>query len=201
MMLVTQWCVATSFRLPLLAKIAEAVHLQVADSILTPSTEIENVFSYNGRNLYLRTDAFGEVSQIGYRLFPIYIREKYKGIPIFDFLERYLLELDLRLDGKDAALRMDVDQVVVTKGSLQMLHQLNHQISLQVNIDEMTHKMYRLDLDMGGKVMTVVIPADNQLLFGGNLIELEQAFINGVNRMIAIDSDTHSKLGYSISKG
>ena len=128
MMLVTQWCVATSFRLPLLAKIAEAVHLQVADSILTPSTEIENVFSYNGRNLYLRTDAFGEVSQIGYRLFPIYIREKYKGIPIFDFLERYLLELDLRLDGKDAALRMDVDQVVVTKGSLQMLHQLNHQI-------------------------------------------------------------------------
>lgn len=189
MMLVTQWCVATSFRLPLLAKIAEAVHLQIADSILTPSTEIENVFSYNGRNLYLRTDAFGEVSQIGYRLFPIYIREKYKGIPIFDFLERYLLELDLRLDGKDAALRMDVDQVVVTKGSLQMLHQLNHQISLQVNIDEMTHKMYRLDLDMGGKVMTVVIPADNQLLFGGNLIELEQAFINGVNRMIAIDSD------------
>lgn len=96
-------------------------------------------------------------------------------------MERYLLELDLRLDGKDAALRMDVDQVVVTKGSLQMLHQLNHQISLQVNIDEMTHKMYRLDLDMGGKVMTVVIPADNQLLFGGNLIELEQAFINGVN--------------------
>lgn len=189
MMLVTQWCVATSFRVPRLAKIATAVHLQVTDSLLCPDVELDSIAFFNGMALYIRTDGFGDVSQIGYRLFPKYIKDTNKDIPIFDFLERYLLELDLHLDGKSVAQRMDIDQVVVTNGTLDMLYQLNSQKFLQVNIEEIPRKMYRLNLQIGEKVLIAVIPTDSQLLFGGNILELEQAFIGRVNRMITVDND------------
>ena len=188
-MLAAQWCVATSFHLPRLQKMATAVHMQVTDSLLVPNTEIDSVASFRGKAIYLRTDGFGDVSLIGYRLFPQYVKEQFKGIPVFDFLERYLLELELRLDGKDAGMRMYIDQVVVTKGSLQMLHQLNQQSAISVSIDEITRKMYRLSMLIDGKELTVFIPADSQLLFGGNLIELEHAFIDGLRRMIAVEPE------------
>lgn len=189
MMLAAQWCVATSFHLPRLQQMAAAVHLQVADSLLVPNTEIDSVASFRDRAIYLRTDGLGDVSLIGYRLFPQHIKEQFKGVPVFDFLERYLLELDLRLDGKEAALRMDIDQVVVTKGSLQMLHQLSRQSAISVSVDEITRKMYRLGMLIDGRELTVVIPADSQLLFGGNLIELEHAFIDGLHRMIVVEPE------------
>lgn len=190
MMLAAQWCVAASFHLPRLQKMAESVHLQINDSILTPDVELDSVAFYMDKVLYIRTDGFGDVSHLGYRLFPQFVRANYKGFPIFDFLERYLLELDLRLDGKDAALRMDIDQVVVFKGSLQMLHQLKNCSAINVDIEEIARKMYRFKLQMDGNELVVVIPADNQLLFGGNLRELEQSFISGVNRMITIEAES-----------
>ena len=189
MALAVQWCAATSFRLPRLQKMAAAVHLQVDDSLLTPNTEIDSVASCRGKALYLRVNGLGDVSQLGYRLFPKTVKDQFRGVPIFDFLERYLLELDLRLDGKDAATRMDIDQVVVTKGSLQMLHQLSEQSAITASVDEITRKMYRLGMLIDGRELTVVIPADSQLLFGGNLIELEHAFIDGMRRMIAVEPE------------
>lgn len=189
MALAVQWCVATSFHLPRLQKIATSIDMQVADSLLLPNKEVDSVAIVKGRAVYLRTDCFGDVAHIGYRLFPQCLRERYRGVPIFDFLERYLLELDLRIDGRDPDSRMDIDHVVVSKGTLQLLHQLNSQTTLSATVDEITRKMYRLELNVGGQELIAVIPADNQLLFGGNLIELEQSFISGVNRMIAFGSD------------
>lgn len=189
MLLAAQWCAAASFHLPRLKKMATAVGMQVSDSILEPNIEVDSIAFFKGKALYLRTNGLGDVSQIGYRLFPQPVKDQFKGIPIFDFLERYLLELDLRLDGKDAALRMDIDQVVVTKGSLQMLHQLTDRSALTASVDEITRKMYRLNLLAAGKELSIVIPADNQLLFGGNLAELEQSFIAGVKRMLTIEPE------------
>lgn len=189
MMWAAQTSVATSYCLPRLAKMAAAVHLQVSDERLSPDAEIDSVAFFQGRPIYLRTNSFGDVAQLGYRLFPSAIKEQHKGIPVFDFLERYLLELDLRLDGKEAPLRMDIDQVTVVKGSLQMLHQLKSQAQIQLNVDEITRKMYRVEVVIGQQVLTVVIPADSQLLYGGNIIELEQSFVDGINRIIAISPE------------
>lgn len=189
MMWATQTSVAISYRLPRLEKLAAAVHLQVDDLRLGSDVEIDSVTFFQGWPLYLRTNSFGDVSHIGYRLFPRAIKEQHKGIPVFDFLERYLLELDLRLDGKEPSLRMDIDQVTVVKGSLQMLHLLNGRASLQLNVDEITRKMYRLEINFGQQVLTVVIPADSQLLYGGNMIELEQSFVDGISRIIPINPE------------
>lgn len=184
-----QTCVATSYRLPRLEKMAAAVHLQVSDRMLGPDVEIDSVAFFQGRPVYLRTNGFGDVSHLGYRLFPRAIKDQHKGIPVFDFLERYLLELDLQLDGNNPSLRMDIDQVVVVKGSLQILHQLNGHTPIQMNVDEITRKMYRLEVNVDRQTLVVVIPADSQLLYGGNTIELEQSFVDGINRIMAVSPE------------
>ncbi len=188
MIVAAQWCVATSFHLPRLQKLATAAHLHLVDSLLGPHIELDSTAIYKGKPVYVRTNAFGDISHIGYRLFAPKMKDSHKGIPVFDFLERYLLELDLKLDGKDPMLRMDIDQVVVIKGSFQQLRQLTPQTPLSIRVEEITRKMYRVLFVFEGKEIQVTIPADNQLLYGGNIIELEQSFIDGVHRMMAIDA-------------
>lgn len=189
MVLASQISVATPYRLDCFRQIANALAFQIPDSMRRPYTDIDSVAVYHGQNVYVRCDGFAEVSQIGYRLFSQAVRDANMGVPVFDFLERYLLELDLSIGEKNAALRMDVDGVVVTQGSLQMLRQLTPQTSLSLRVEEIPRKMYRLHCSFNGKTIQVTIPADSQLLFGGNIIELEQLFMSGVRRMMTLSGE------------
>ena len=182
-------CAATPYRLPRYEQLATALHLQLADSLRRPHSEADSVAFCKGRAVYVRMDGFGDVSHIGYRLFSPAVREQSGHSPVFDFLERYLLELDLQLDGKQPGVRMDVDQVVVTVGSLFQLRDATPASQLAVGIEVIPRKMYRFSWTLDGREGRVTIPADSQLLFGGTVIDLEQMFIRNMQRMVPIAGD------------
>ena len=103
----------------------------------------------NGKLLRIRTNTYGDISHIGYKLFNDEIMQLHGESPVFDFIERYMLELDMRLDGRSPLERMNIDQVVISKGNLQMLR------AIDTNTEE---KSVSGDMDSEGKESRNYLP-------------------------------------------
>lgn len=172
-------CAATPFYSPRLSRIAKAIKLVLPDC-MEPNANIDSVGSYRNKVLRIRTNALGDVCHIGYKLFPDELFAANGGSPIFAFLERYFLELDLGLDGKTAVQRMDVDQVVLTKGTLGLMSAVNEQCPF--SIEEVKRRMYRITWTVRQKQLSLTFPADCQLLTGCNAIQLEAIIKRDVPR-------------------
>lgn len=184
-LLTTQLCHAHTYRTARLKQIASALSLRLPTD-LKPSTDLGVVANRGGKEVYATTNAYGEVSHIGYRLFAPELAAHYQNEPLFQFIERYLLELDLRIDGKAADVRMDVDQVVFTRGTTALLRTLTPQTNFSFDMEEIRNRFYRLTwtFDPDGKEVSMVIPANCQLIIGANAIELEQMAVRDIQRAV-----------------
>lgn len=184
-LLTTQLCHAQTYRTERLKQIASALSLRLPTD-LKPSTDLGVVANRGGKEVYATTNAYGEVSHIGYRLFAPELAAHYQNEPLFQFIERYLLELDLRIDGKAADVRMDVDQVVFTRGTTALLRTLTPQTNFSFDMEEIRNRFYRLTwtFDPDGKEVSMVIPANCQLIIGANAIELEQMAVRDIQRAV-----------------
>lgn len=176
----------TTFRTKRLATIANAVKLTVPDTV-GAERNVEGLLCHNGRPLRIRTNAFGDISHIGYRIFDNSLVEAYGSSPVFDFLERYLLELDLRLDGRTPEARMYLDKVVCTRGRITMLHTLGPETLF--NIEEVRRRMFRLSWTTGDRVLSLTFPSDYQLLAGADAVELEEILDRDLRRVLPIADD------------
>lgn len=166
-----------------------ALRLILPDS-LGANVRMDSVSTHLGKPIYLCTDAYGEVSHIGYQLFAPQLAEAYQNVPLFQFVERYMLELDLRLDGKNPDLRMDVDQVVLTRGSMSLLRTLTPQSDFSFELEEVRRHFYRLTWTLAnGAVVSMVIPADCQLIVGANSPEMELMAERDILRALPLDED------------
>lgn len=159
---------------------------KMAKALNKPSLSPTEVISAYGKPLRIRTNAYGDVSHIGYKLFNDKLMQLHGASPVFDFLERYLLELDMRLDGRAPLERMDIDQVVITKGSLQLLHAITPDSPF--TIDEIKRRMYRVKWTVKGQTVSLTFPADCQLLIGANAVELEEMMKRDMQRLIPLTS-------------
>lgn len=168
------------FESRLLQQMAQAVSLSLPDS-LGRMTDNDSTWTYRGRQLRLRTNALGDVSHIGYKLFHNQMVSLYGNQWLFDFLERYFLELDLRLDGKSTAERMSVDRVVVKQGEAAMMRQVKETDALSVSYTP--RRSYAVTWTVNGKPFILSFPTDCQLLMGCNAIELEDRVARDVPRM------------------
>lgn len=177
---------APQFRTERLARMAKALSLVIPDT-LPANMENDSTWTYGGRRLRVKTNAFGDVSNIGYQMFDtksdFYIRKSY----LYDFVERYALELDLRLDEHDAATRMYIDNVVCVEGNAKMLAQVSPETP--VGMDEITLRMFRLVWTLQGKTLKITFPLDNQLIAGANDTELEDVFERDVQRVVPITAE------------
>lgn len=176
---------ATPFHTPRLQKIAEAAYLTLPET-LEPNLNTDTLARYSARPLRVRTNGFGDVSHIGYKLFnDSLIALQPQNQPVFDFVERYLLELDLNIDrDKSREKRMDVDDVKLVKGTLNQLWAVNPETPFL--IDEIVRRMFRLTWLVGGKEVVLTFPSDSQLLLGANSVELEDIMGRDVQRMVPI---------------
>ncbi len=132
---------------------------------------------YEGRALRVRTNIHGELSHIGYQLFSDDVIAAYPDSRIFDFVERYLLELQLKSDERvpSIAKRMALDGVIMTEGNTEWLQQVTPLTSL--SIDYVPRRMYRFSWSFDtDKRATLEFKADCQLIIGATTIELEQVF-------------------------
>lgn len=164
----------------LLQRMAKATALSLPDS-LGVMTDNDSTWQYKGRQLRVRTNALGDVSHIGYKIFHNQIVALYENQALFDFLERYFLELDLHLDGKTTQQRMDVDRVVVKEGSVSMMTRVKETDPLSINYTP--RRLYTVTWQVGGRPLTLSFPTDCQLMTGCNAIELENIFSRDVQRM------------------
>lgn len=170
------------------AKIAKAIQLPLPDTLVACINN-DSTWHFKNNAIRVRTNAFGEVSHIGYKIFDNYIVENSESKTIFNFIERYALELDLRFDGRSPEERMNLDKVVCSSGNINMLNKI--QPTTPFVLEEKERRMYRVEWSIDDKKLCLMIPADYQLLIGANAIELEDIFEKEVKRTV-------SKLGDGI---
>lgn len=173
-----------------LQAIASAVGLSLPDG-LPADTRNDSTWTYRGKALVVCTNAFGDVAHIGYKMFDGNMAEGLTSKELLTFIERYALELDLKLDKRDAASRMAIDKVVCGQGNIAMLNQVTSQTPF--TIDEIERKMYRIKWDIDGKPLSLTIPADCQLILGADAIELEDIFERNLTRATALDEESAMK--------
>lgn len=171
---------APLFHTALHARIATAVELELPDSIGVEAC-IDSAGIYDGHVLRVRTNVLGDVSHIGYRLFANDMVAAHGASPVFDFIERYALELDLQLDGRMQTDRMCIDKVVCGSGDISMLAHITP--AMPFSLEEIERRMYRVRWTLPSGKLSLTIPADCQLLKGGNAVELEDIFERDVQRM------------------
>lgn len=170
---------ATPFSTRRLASVAAATGVTVADGAFICMDD-DSTWTYRGRPLRVRTNAFGEVSNVGYRLFCRQLAEDYRPVELLDFLERYALELDLCLDGRTPAARMAIDKVVCTSGNVTMLAEVGPETPFSV--EEIERRMFRVCWTLGGRRLSLTLPADCQLILGADATELEDIFERNLKR-------------------
>lgn len=167
-----------------LAAISSAVGLSLPDSI-GADTENDSTWTYAGRPLRVCTNAFGDVSHIGYILFDPAVLHAHKQKQLLLFLERYALELDLKLDKRDAAARMELDKVACTTKNISLLSKVTPQCPPTFEeLKETVGRMHRVAWTIGGKRLSLSFPADYQLIAGADDIELEDIFENNLKRIV-----------------
>ena len=189
-LMVVQWCAAATYRTQRLEQLAKAIHLSLPTPLET-DVRMDSVTTHLGKPIRVCTNRFGEVSHIGYCLFAPELAAHYENEPLFQFVERYLLELDLRIDGKSPDVRMDVDQVVLTRGSLSLLRTLTPQANFSFDLEEIRRRFFRLtwQMESGGEV-SMVIPADCQLIIGATSPEMELMAERDILRAVPLDNET-----------
>ncbi len=171
-LLATNVCVAGGFHTRRLQQMATTLGL-------TPSAVPDNMQAY-GKTVRIKTNALGDISHIGYKLFADEAVRTGGNTPVFDFIERYLLELDMKMDGREPLVRMDIDHVTMSEGTLQLLHRIDSLTSF--SIDEVKRRMYRIKWTVKGQTVSLTFPADCQLLKGANAVELEEIMLRDLQR-------------------
>lgn len=134
-------------------------------------------YAYYNHRLNIRVNEWDEVEHIGYWIFDTLTTQKQYQV-VCDFVERYLLELDLGTQ-MDRNMRMGIDKVVVEKGNLDNIHSLKPGDRLEISMLEMLR--YRVAWFRNDKcLLSLVFDMDYQLLSGCNAIELEQKYLRDV---------------------
>ena len=85
---------APAYHTSCLERLARAIGLALPDT-LSPGVDNDSTWSFRGRTLRIRTNSFGDVSHIGYKLFDTRWAATSTERPVLDFVERYALEEDV----------------------------------------------------------------------------------------------------------
>lgn len=175
---------ATQFHTQRLSDILRAVGIVTTDST-DIHTLTDNIYSYKEKPLHIKADEYGEVAHIGYKLFndSIVILQK-DNTPVYDFVERYLLELDLMLDGRKPLERLKWDKVTLVKGSVDMLRKID--TCSFVSIEEIPRRMFRLTWLVDEKEVALTFPSDCQLIRGADIVELENLAEMDIQRIMPL---------------
>ena len=167
---------------PLIARIAASLKIDTA-AVHGANLNVDAAVKHSGKTLRLRTNALGDISHIGYRLFNDEVVAAYPDSRVFDFVERYALELRLKTDTRVKTVqdRLALDGVTVTQGSVDMIYGVTGETPLTV--DYIPRRMYRFTWTFGnGRKLGIVFKADCHLITGTDAVGLEQRFSRDVVR-------------------
>ena len=162
---------AAVFATDRLQSIAQCLSLPGLDTL---RTGVHHIYKYRGRALTVRVNSYGEVSHIGFLLFPQEFRDVAPS-PVHDFLERDLLER--HLPNLDGALRhlLTYEHVYFLRGSAQTIFSFNGRETFSE--ERVDLKTYRVTWSRDGReVLKISFDMDYQMLSGCNAMELERRY-------------------------
>lgn len=156
-----------------LALLYQATGIVLNDTVIGMSKQhdFDSICYFHNHPIHIKTNQQGEISHLGYSLFDADIRQKNPSV-VYDFIERYFLELDL--DGNDVKrqLRLRKDGVVCDGNPISLISKKSKMESVTIN-KEVNHK-YLIELQRGDSHLAMAFNADYQLILGADDIELEE---------------------------
>ncbi len=157
-----------------LSRIDEIVDI-MSDSIKGKLGRInsDSTFLFRNRILSIKMNCWGEIQNIGYSLFPNEICDTNLSY-IYDFVERYLLELDLLNKKSELKKRLRHDDVTLSGDFPSILDE--HSSDIQFSIEDVEYHRYKLNFKRGTKNIQLDFSPNCQLILGANDKELEEIF-------------------------
>lgn len=169
---------APPFHVPGLEKLARYIRLTLPD-VLGADVDNDSTWHYHGRTLRVRTNIYGDVSHIGYKLFDSSWAATYDARHLLDFLERYALEEDA-LPENDKAEVTSRKAITFKAGNASLLKTFTP--ATPFRIDELERRGYLVEWGTGKNKVSLFVEADCQTLLGANLLELEEMMERNVSR-------------------
>ncbi len=135
----------------------------------------------------------GRVTHIGYTVFTPIQRQGF-GIELCNFLERYLLELDIPTNERmTAEERMKTDHVGMLKGDFSQLRSLCNDTTVYINLQTVGDKGYVMSWRRDSTwLCQVAFPVEYDLLIGTNMDERERRLPEELQRIDSVAWDTIS---------
>lgn len=168
---------AISFDTQRLERLAIYLSLQQLDTL---PIGVTNTYSYKQHPLTIRKNQWGEIEHIGLLLFPQAYR-KLKPMPIYDFLERYLLARMATPAGTEDAFRLQWARVHFNVGNPATALKIDTTAIFTPEYIDL--RAYRVAWKKNGKtVLELSFTMDFQLLIGCDAVELEHRLIRHLSR-------------------
>lgn len=168
---------------------ATYLHLEMLDTLPVGVCE---TYKYRGHPLVVRKNKWGEIEHIGLKLFTQTLRETYP-LPIYDFLERYLLERNACSLDTEEGFRMQHDHVNFHVGREDAALQLDSTVNFTENHVDL--RVYQVTWEKNGKVvLRMSFEMNWQLMSGCDEIELENRFFHLLPLCETNDYVTHRKV-------
>lgn len=146
---------------------------------------VHDGYTYKGRPLTVRVNEWNEVEHIGLHLFSQEIRTM-QPLPLYDFLERYLLVMNAAPEGSDERVYMAWDKVHYPVGDATVAMRLDTTAMFsETHIDRHVYKVAWTVNDV--KCLEMSFYMDYQLMAGCNAIELEQIMFRKIRRGVWIE--------------
>lgn len=180
---------ATTFDTQRLERLAGYLKLQQLDTL---QTGVTNSYSYRQHPLTIRKNAWGEIEHIGLLLFPQVLRQL-QPLPIYDFLERYLLARIATPSTTEDGIKMQWDKVHFNVGSASTVLKLDTTAAFSNEYIDL--HAYRVSWTVEDKkILEISFDMNYQLLMGCDAVELEHRFIRHLNRYLPHAVNTSRQL-------
>lgn len=170
---------APPFHTHRLEVLSKDIGIQLPDS-MGLNVDNDSTWTFAGKQLRIRTNGYGDIAHIGYKLFDSKWADEYEARPLLDFLEQYALQSDVpsetNREEKEKPLK-----ITFTDGDESMLRRRTPDMPITVN--EKEGRGYHVEWADGNRKVGILVPADYQLLAGANAIELENIFERDVCRI------------------
>lgn len=171
-----------------LKRIGEVVGIK-SDSLQNKLTTINLDSNVIFRNhiLNIKKNPWGEICHIGYSLFPNDVRNTSLSY-IYDFVERYLLELDLLKKNNEIKKKLRADNVILNGDFHSVLNDTSS-VSF-ITIEDLKYHCYRVNYGRGENWFQIDFTPNCQLILGANDKELEEIFSRHFRQSINDKSDS-----------
>ena len=194
-------CGATRFSTLKLEAIASSLSLPGLDTL---SIGEYSHFSYKSHPLTIRINRWNEVEHIGLKLFNSSVKNG-RPLSVYDFIERYLLELDLTKETEES-IRIGLNRVSFLTGNSKTIFDFDGTEDFEYYLEAFRtcHATWKRN---GENVLVIDFELDYQMLSGCDIVELERNYLKKIKNYEALptndfhDFDFPEKEKYYIVQG